>query len=563
MVPGGMLQESGGCATIIAMVPVQAFPVSESASLEPESGGSSRVHRRSWWPSVAGREWRWAWVASLLIVGLVSLPYLVSWLLTPAGFQFTGLLVNPVDGHSYLAKIGQGAAGSWLFRLPYTPEPHEPVFVYSYYLALGHLAPANSPLTWVWLYHLARSVFGVALLLAFYGTASLFMQDVAQRRLAFLFAGLASGLGWLVGSGPDLTVPEAVTFASLLVNGHFGATLLLILLAVGGITVAPADRRWWALLPIASVWLAMIQPYALLVVGLATGGWVAIRWVQERRLPRLPSGRLVLVGLAASPVLAYYLWMLRANPHIGRWMAQNITPSPPLWQWLTAYGILVPLAAAGAWRCAKRRTPEDWLLLVWVGAQLALMLLPISMQRRLSTGLHLPLCLLAAIGWREVIAHRLVARRRRLLEAGLLLIAFPSNLLLLLAGPHAVLTGDPYVLLTDDQWQAMAWLRERVPAEAVVLTDDELGTIVPAWGGGARVVYGHPFETLDAEEKRAAVNRFCSGRMSADEGADLIGRYHVGGIILQAGRCDPSSLPPGFRLAWESDTVSIYLAEDL
>jgi len=90
-----------------------------------------------------------------------------------------------------------------------------------------------------------------------------------------------------------------------------------------------------------------------------------------------------------------------------------------------------------------------------------------------------------------------------------------------------------------------------------------LGTIVPAWGGGARVVYGHPFETLDAEEKRAAVNRFCSGRMSADEGADLIGRYQVRVVVLQAGRCDPSSLPPGFGLAWESDTVSIYLAEDL
>jgi hypothetical protein len=545
------------------MVPVQAYQVKESAFPESESGGASRAPTSSWWPHVTRGEWRWAWIASLLIVGLVSLPYLAGWLLTPAGYHFTGLLVNPIDGHSYLAKIGQGAAGSWLFRLPYTSEPHEPVLVFTYHLALGHLAPANSPLTWVWLYHLARSFFGVAVLLAFYGTASFFMQDVAQRRLAFLFAGLASGLGWLVGSGPDLTVPEAVTFASLLVNGHFGATSLLILLAIVGITVAPAGKRWWGLLVIVGASLAMIQPYALLVVGLAAGGWVTARGIQERRLPRLPSGRLVLVALAASPILIYYLWMLRTNPHISRWMAQNITPSPPLWQWLSAYGILVPLAAAGAWRSATRRTPADWLLLAWAGGQLALMLFPISLQRRLSTGLHLPLCLLAAVGWREVIAHRLAARRRRVLEAALLLIAFPSNLLLLLAGPHAVLTRDPYVLLSDDQWEAMAWLREQVPAEAVVLTDDELGTIVPAWGGGARVVYGHPFETLEAEDKRTAVNQFCSGRLSAEEGASLLGRYGVQVIILQAGRCDPSSLPPGFGLAWESETVSIYVAEDL
>jgi hypothetical protein len=558
-----VLPESGGCATITAMVPVLAYQVMESASSESESGSSSRVLSNSWWPYVTRREWRWALVASVLILGLVSLPYVVGWLLTPAGYHFTGLLVNPIDGHSYLAKMGQGAAGSWLFRLPYTSEPHEPVLVYTYYLALGHLAPAGSPLACVWLYHLARSFFGILMLLAYYGTASFFMQDVAQRRLAFLFAGVASGLGWLVGSGPDLTVPEAVTFASLLVNGHFGATLLLILLAVVGITVAPAGKGWCGLLVIVSAWLAMIQPYALLTVGLAAGGWVAVRWIQERRLPRLPSGRLVLVGLVAFPFLIAYLWMLRTNPHIGRWMGQNITPSPPLWQWLTTYGILVPLAAAGAWRCATRRTGGDWLLLLWVGGQVGLMLLPIPLQRRLSTGLHLPLCLLAAIGWREVVAHRLVARRRRVLEAGLLLMAFPSNLLLLLAGPHAVLTQDPYVLLSDDQWEAMAWVREQVPAEAVVLTDDELGTIVPAWGGGVRVVYGHPFETLDAEDKRAAVNQFCAGRMSVEEGAHLLSRFRVGVVILQAGRCDPPALPSRFSLAWQSETVSIYTAEDL
>lgn len=545
------------------MVPVLSSDVPVRASPDSESANLPAWATNSFWPYVTGREWRWAAVASVLIVGVTALPYLTGWLLTPAGHHFTGLLINPIDGHSYLAKIGQGAAGSWLFRLPYTAEEHRPVLVYTYYLALGHLAPLNSPSAYVWLYHLGRSFFGGSMLLAFYGTASFFIQDVSERRLALLLAGLASGLGWVVGVGPDLTVPEAVTFASVLVNGHFGLTLLLMLLALVGLTVAPVGKRWTVTLAPVIAGLTMIQPFALVTVGLAAGSWVGIRWMQGQRLPRLQAGRLVLAALVSCPLLVYYLLLLRTNPQIGRWMAQNVTPSPPLWQWLTAYGILIPLSAAGIWLAARRRLREDWLLLLWVGFQVGLMMLPISLQRRLSTGIHLPLCLLAAIGWREMIGLRIPATRRRMLEAGLLLIAVPSNLLLLLAGPHAVLTRDPYVLLTDDQWKAMSWLRDEIPAEAVILTDSQLGTIVPSWGGGARVIYGHPFETLDAAEKRAEVDQYCAGGMSSEDAADLLNRLGVQVVILQAGRCDPPALPPRFGVGWQSDTVRIYVSEGL
>ena len=90
-------------------------------------------------------EWRWALGASALVVALASVPYLVCWAIVPAGSHYTGLLINPIDGHSYLAKMGQGAAGSWLVRLPYTAETHEPALVYTYLLALGHLVPSGSP----------------------------------------------------------------------------------------------------------------------------------------------------------------------------------------------------------------------------------------------------------------------------------------------------------------------------------------------------------------------------------------------------------------------------------
>ena len=87
-----------------------------------------------------------------------------------------------------------------------------------------------------------------------------------------------------------------------------------------------------------SLWLTGIQPFAVLVVGMAVAGWLMVqgghRGQGRRRGP--PLRRLALFVLCSLPFLLYDLWITRTNPHIARWMAQNVTPSPPAWQWLVA-----------------------------------------------------------------------------------------------------------------------------------------------------------------------------------------------------------------------------------
>ena len=76
-------------------------------------------------------------IAFLLIL---TLPYVVSYLLTGNGYHFNGFLVNPTDGHSYLAKMQIGRSGEWLFKLPYSSQPGDGVFLFTYYIVLGHIA---------------------------------------------------------------------------------------------------------------------------------------------------------------------------------------------------------------------------------------------------------------------------------------------------------------------------------------------------------------------------------------------------------------------------------------
>jgi hypothetical protein len=186
------------------------------------------------------------------------------------------------------------------------------------------------------------------------------------------------------------------------------------------------------------------------------------------------------------------------------------------------------------------------------------MLLPIALQRRLSTGLHLPVAVLAAIGWHQLLLKRTAARRLRLLTAGLLLILFPSNLMIMLAGINAVANRHPHLVQSDAQWQAMIWVRDNISAESVVLADEDMGALIPAWGGGARVVYGHPFETVDAEYKLADVERFYAGKMTPNEQAELLDRYGIDFVVVQESDIQLSlDLEP----VWNLEPITIFQVE--
>jgi hypothetical protein len=179
------------------------------------------------------KDWRWALVWAGVILAVSCLPYLIGWAATPSGYQFGGILVNPFDGNSYLAKMRQGWAGTWQSHLTYTPDPHDGAsIIYLFYLGSGHLARLMG-LPLVIIYHVARVLAGLALLMAVYAFLLRLTGDRFERRLGYLLVATSAGLGWLglaVGAFPiDLWVPEALAFFSLLTNPHFPLAMALML----------------------------------------------------------------------------------------------------------------------------------------------------------------------------------------------------------------------------------------------------------------------------------------------------------------------------------------------
>jgi len=64
-----------------------------------------------------------------------------------------------------------------------------------------------------------------------------------------------------------------------------------------------------------------------------------------------------------------------------------------------------------------------------------------------------------------------------------------------------------------------------------VLTSPEMGLFIPAWSG-RRVVYGHPFETVDAERTKARVTKFFAAATSDAERESLLREWRAAFVFV-------------------------------
>jgi len=68
-------------------------------------------------------------LTGVILLIIISLPYIVAAKSTGNTSQFGGFLLNPIDGNSYLAKMNEGYSGEWLFTLPFTPGHENGAFL--------------------------------------------------------------------------------------------------------------------------------------------------------------------------------------------------------------------------------------------------------------------------------------------------------------------------------------------------------------------------------------------------------------------------------------------------
>jgi len=534
-------------------------------------------------------------VIALTITVFLQAPYALGYALARPGTEYTGLLINVEDG-SYLSAIGQGINGAWLYHIPFTTEPHAPVFIEVFYLALGHAARALH-LSAVAMWHLARVVAAVILFIVLYDFIARWLGSPRQRRVAYALAIFSAGYDfWRFpfdsASGAEalpieLRMPEAHLFYSALTYPHFALGIALVLvtfaLLLRGLNDESRSIVYAFGAGLGNLLIGIVYPFLMYLIIAVTGAYVLfLMWHQRKVVWRA----LILLGLAfgiPAPLFAYYQIVLMTNPVIQLWNVQATTLSPHPLHFALAYAPLLVFAGLTLrplMRADAARQRIFAFLWIWVIVVALLLYAPITQQRRFVEGVQVPLAILAAFGLCEV-ALPCLARTRffialsrrpnysiagleRLFIIGVIALASVASAYVWVSSVALLGFVQPYPLFRPTaELQAMDWLRANTSPNDAVLSSYWTGSFIPARAGNI-VFVGQRYETVHFDEKRTAAVKFFDAATDDAWRVALLREYRIAYVFWgkaerDLGAFDPERAPYVQRV-FANDEARIYRA---
>ncbi|MFP5260786.1 MAG: hypothetical protein ACLGJB_02630 [Blastocatellia bacterium] len=496
----------------------------------------------------------------LILAVLTTLPYLAAALRTPAGHVFTGVLTAYDDTFTYLAWMRQGADGRLLMCDLYTSEPQRCEFFLPLWAVLGFAARiTGAPVPLV--FHAARLLATLPLLLVARSLARRVLKSRARLRYALWMYAFSGGVGWLVyaannsndllGAGvisgsADLNLPEAIAFRSAYAQVHFTIGAAMVCGAITLLFAAFHEKRP-SLAAIAGAvvsLLAVVHPYLIIVVS-AVGSvafslwpWLRPRGNGVTARSSLPAGAAFWFCMSALPGGIYLFYLRRSNEVLREWLRVTDTLSPSPVEYVLGFGVVAGLAVAGVRALSGMRSPYGRLLLVWIVVQSALLYAPVSFQRRLVEGLQLPLCVAASAAVFSLRRRFMRRERFRRFKAPLLVSVIALASLTnagfiagqIIAPPGAMGADDPRRYAPAGLVMALGWLSAEADRDAVLFSSYTTGNIAPSMTG-LRVYVGHYGQTIDSGEKEEEVRTFYTNAMTGDAARRLLEGGRVAYVI--------------------------------
>ncbi len=501
----------------------------------------------------------------LLWLAILILPFIFGFLSNSEERIFNGFLLNPIDGNSYLAKMQQGFSGEWSFQLPYTAQKNQQAYIFSFYLFLGHLAQLLH-ISVMFMFHIVR-IFA-AIFMFFMMKKFVDLLEVSARYGKFFLLAimlLGGGMGWLYmisGNLPaDFWVAEAYPILSAISNPHFSLSIALILSAL--ILSFEDYSRWWHTVAffLIGFLLAVISPFSVLIVWIILFGQVFIKWKECRKIT---ITNFIMTALGSLPLVLYQFIAVKNDPILNGWNAQNITPAPTLINFLFSFSpflIGLPILYLMINRKGEiRLTSMEKTLLIWLVSVIILLYLPLNLQRRFLVAFYVPVVSLFFLflnrylniqqDWKE--------KNKIRINTVITLLAIPSTILILLGALTAISVRNENLFYPAELVAPANWLKNTTMPGTVVLTGPRTGLLLPSLSP-IKTVYGHPFETVNANQTLNQLIEFLSNE-NPENALSQLRIWQVDYIFYGSEERSLSSplILESFPLVYEDKNVQIF-----
>lgn len=528
------------------------------------------------------------WYAGLVMLA-TSIPYFL-------GFQtemrsrgqsewvFSGFVVGVEDGNSYIAKMRSGYEGSWVFRTPYTLMPQNGLIAYLPYILLGKLAgqPALHEQL-VLLFHWFRIASGIFAILATYDFVATFIRDKLIRWVCVVLATIGGGLGWilLIGVGNhelplEWYSPEAFGFLNLFGLPHLSLGRGLFLWTIlAYLQLWKNSESQYKAFPwkLSLLWFfsGIAQPLYPGLLGLISGVHWLVVLIQSRigtagNYQPLPLFRvfrnLLFAGIAPSILFFYTTYKFLSDPYLKIWSRQNYLPSAPLISYVFSYGWLIPLIVIGAIKLWRIDRLKGLFLSVWMMMVPILVIIPVSIQRRLIEGAWVGFVTLAGVYLQKEHFHYRETIRT-IIVLSLITLSLPSSIFLMYGSAlRATVPAEP-IFLPAQQVRMFEVLDEyaKKSGNKAVLAAYSTSNALPAFAS-VQVMIGHGPESAHGQVILEQVKDFYSNHVDEPFRQNFLRQYNIHYVIWgdaerEYGGWNPDTAPY-LTLIYSDENTNIY-----
>jgi len=531
--------------------------------------------------SITGKEKKLLVLVCLVIIIVTTAPYLYGYFNTPPGKVYTGIHhLTPGDTNVYLSMIEQVKQGHNVFINPYTSEPQHRLYTNPIWLATGWMAKIFNLHNLV-AFQIARIITVVVFIFIMYLFLSYLFKDPRKRKWALFIILFASGIGVFLNPfifdatniyehPTDIWVPESVTFLTLLNVAHLIASLTLIVLAFLLMLLAfDSDKQRYSIgAGVACLLLFWFHPFNGPTIYLVLATYLTILFVWRRKIYWSYFKHCFWIAFIPIPSIIYLYLISRADWVIQEWSAQNILPSPSVWMYVIGYGFILLFAIGGLWISLKKPSSKRIFIIAWAISSAMLLYIPLTFQRRMSEGLHIPLSILAFI-----FIYYLVERTKgREKSADIKIYVLILFLVVFLPLTNIQILGQDFYMyeqeqeypyyLSQGEMDSFEWIKQNVTEEEITFSSFYSGNFIPAYSG-RKVYIGHGPQTINLSEKEELTIWFFKDNKEQEKKLSLLEDNELdflfyGPIEKDMGDYSPSSAKY-LELVYSNEEVEIYI----
>ena len=451
----------------------------------------------------------------LMGVGLGIYP-----LINPSGMVPSGIIYGHEDNLNYLSFASQARFGSNLFTDLGTIEPHRALYFNPFFIAIGKLS--------AWFYLPIVSVFFIVgifisvpiVISAAYLCAKSIGIPEWGAKWTTIFAAFSSGLtvplfclglffNFSPPIGTDLGVMDSIISSTLLVYPLHSFALALLSIAL--FLMLNADNDYInlkllitisAALLVTTLLLAFTHPYESLLFLFSYAIYCIYSTVAYSKKAWKRRGYiLIIICAAVIPIIIYNIFVAQ-QPVWNHGLNSSISMANQRTRlaWIIGYGSILPLSLYGGYFAFKKSQYEKarWFA-IWALLLISMLIVVNTEKIKICDGGHFPICILAGLGFYELVSYvshiksTLLRNAVKILTAIMclsLFLTFPGNLIRLYVHSY-----DIELNYAADKIRSLS--KNDKPK---VLCDIETGHLLPVLGG-VQVYAGHWGLTPDVAKK--------------------------------------------------------------